>query len=72
MPPLMRRAGLFCQVSGKVKPHTGQIYSVGELVQDKKIKVGKVGIFHQGTGQTIDYEGTEYLVLDAFHVIGVV
>ncbi len=64
--------GLIIPSSGRVKPNTGEIFSVGDLVHDKKIKTGKKGIFHSGTGMPIEFDGTKYLVLESGHIIGVV
>jgi co-chaperonin GroES (HSP10) len=63
--------GLLIPDSGKEKPHKGKIFSVGELVQDKKIKTGKIGVFHKGAGFDIEYNGQEYLVIEGERIIGV-
>lgn len=64
-------SGLLIPDGGKEKPHKGKIFSVGELVQDKKIKIGRVGVFHKGTGFDIEYDGHEYLVIEGERIIGV-
>jgi co-chaperonin GroES (HSP10) len=58
---------------GKVKPHRGEIFSVGGKVTDPDIKkgVGKKGLFHQGVGFSIEVDGTEYLVLEEIQIIGI-
>lgn len=65
---------LFIPSSGRDKPNTGVVYGVGGLVKDPEIKrsKGKKALFHKGTGQEIEYEGQEYLILDAGHIIGIV
>ncbi len=65
------KAGLFIPGQGREKPHRGKIISVGGLTQDKKIKEGKIAVFHKGIGFSIDMDGTEYLVLMDKEVIAV-
>lgn len=66
--------GLIIPDSGRVKPHTGKIISVGGLVRDARIKngKGKKALWHKTVGQEIEYEGEIILVLEDIHVIGVV
>jgi co-chaperonin GroES (HSP10) len=64
-------SGLYIPDSGKKKPHTGTIYGVGALVEDKSIKAGKIGLFHDGVGYTIEYKGKEYLVVKGNDIIGI-
>jgi co-chaperonin GroES (HSP10) len=64
--------GLIIPSSGRVKPHTGEILSVGKLVQDEKIVEGKKALWHQTVGFDIQYEGETFLVLTSREIIGVV
>lgn len=66
--------GFFIPDQGREKPPTGEIISVGELVQDKKIKSAKNKkcMFHKGVGMPIEYEGVEYLVLEDRQIIALV
>lgn len=65
--------GLILPQSGKVKPHQGEIISVGGAVADPDIKkgVGKKAIFHKGIGQDMEVDGVDFLVLEAGQIIGV-
>jgi len=63
--------GLIIPGSAREKPHQGTIYSVGELTKDKKIKVGKKGVFHAGIGFEIEIDGQVYLVLTDSELIGI-
>ena len=65
--------GLILPTSGKVKPHRGDIFSVGGKVTDPDIKTGKgkKALFHAGVGQEIDVDGTVYLVLFEHEIIAV-
>lgn len=63
--------GLIIPQQGVEKPHTGKIFSVGELVSDKKIEAGKLAIFHKGNGFTIEYGGEEYLIIEGERIIGI-
>jgi chaperonin GroES len=65
-------SGLLLPDSGKEKPHYGTLFSVGDMVQDKKIKKGKKCLFFKGNGMEITYEGQDYLVLEGERVIGVI
>jgi co-chaperonin GroES (HSP10) len=67
------KSGLIIPGSGREKPHTGEIKSIGSLVRDKNVKAGKgkKGIFHKGVGQEIDYNGTVYLILFEHEILGV-
>lgn len=69
------KSGLIIPVAGREKPHQGSIFSVGDLVSDRKIKSGKgkrKALFHKGVGFEIEYEGVVYLVLEAHQIIAVV
>lgn len=65
-------SGLILPSDGKVKPHTGEIISVGELVGDKKIRKGKNALWHATVGMEIEYEDVTYLVLTSREIIAVV
>lgn len=67
------KSGLLIPGQGREKPHTGTIFSIGSKVTDKEIKGGKnkKAIYHKGIGQTIEYKGTEYLVMQEHEIIGV-
>lgn len=67
-------AGAYIPSSGIEKQSRGTIYSVGDLVQDKRIKSGKgkTCIFHKGTGFEIEYENTTYLVLSGEDITGII
>lgn len=56
---------------GQEPPNKGTIYSVGELVQDKKIKSNRTAYFFKGTGFHVEHQGQEYLVLTQEQVIGI-
>ncbi len=66
--------GLFIPGKGRVKPNRGEIFSVGGKVTDPDIKKGKgmKALFHQGVGQEIEVDGTDYLVLFEHEIIGVI
>lgn len=64
--------GLVIPGSAREKPHQGTIYSVGELTKDKKIKVGKKGVFHAGIGFEIEVDEQVYLVLLDSELIGII
>lgn len=66
------KSGLFIPGQGREKPHRGKIISVGELTEDKKIKSGRIAIFHKGIGFEIDLDGEVYLVLMDKEVIAVI
>ena len=67
------KSGLFIPGKDRVKPHEGTIYSIGDLVTDKKIRGGKNKkcLFHKGTGFEVEYDGVTYLVLNSEHLIAV-
>lgn len=66
--------GLFIPGKGRVKPNMGLIFSIGGKVTDPDIKKGKgmKALFHQGVGQEIEVDGTDYLVLFEHEIIGVI
>lgn len=68
----LEKAGLRLPDSGQEKPHKGIIYSVGELVGDKKIKKGKSALWHKGSGMEVEYEDKTYLVIEGERIIAVV
>lgn len=63
--------GLLLPESAKEKPHTGIIFSVGEMVQDKKIKKDKRAIFFKGNGWDVTHNGETYLVIEGERIIGI-
>ena len=65
--------GLIIPSHGRKKTHKGVIYSVGDLVQDDKIKNGEgnICLWHEGVGFTIEYDNTEYLVLSGEEIIAI-
>lgn len=69
---VLEKAGLVLPDSGQEKPFKGNICSVGELVQDKKIKKGKSALWHKGAGMEVSYEDKTYLVIEGERIIAVV
>lgn len=65
--------GAFIPSSGIEKQNKGTIYSVGDLVQDKKIRAGKgkTCLFHKGVGFHVEHDGVEYLTLTGDEIIGI-
>lgn len=70
---LVEKGGLLIPGRDRVKPNEGTIVSIGDLILDKKIKgaKNKKCLFHTGTGFTIQFEGVDYLVLNAEHIIAI-
>lgn len=68
------KSGIFIPDQGREKPARGTIFSVGDLVQDKKIKSSKNKkcLFFKGTGFPVEYEGTEYQVFTSDQIIAIV
>ena len=66
--------GLVLPTTGREKPHTGTIISVGGLAKDPEIKRGKgrKALFHKGIGFEIEFEDTKYLVLMENEIIAIV
>jgi len=71
---LTEKSGLLLPSQSKEKPSRGKIITVGDLVQDKKIKNGKdkTALFHKGSDASIEFEGVDYQVLESNHIIAVV
>lgn len=67
------KSGLLIPGKDRLKPNQGTVISVGDLVGDKKIKGAKNKkiLFHSGVGFNIEFEGVDYLVLQAEHVIAI-
>ncbi len=70
---VIEKGGLLIPGRDRVKPNEGVIVSIGDLIMDKKIKGArnKKCLFHSGTGFTIQFEGVDYLVLNAEHIIAI-
>jgi co-chaperonin GroES (HSP10) len=64
--------GLILANTGRVKPHTGTIVTVGSLVRDQEIKRAKnqKAMFHPQVGFEIEHEGQIYLVCQGEEIIG--
>jgi co-chaperonin GroES (HSP10) len=67
-------SGLSIPGIGQEKPGQGTIFSSGKLVKDENIKggKGKKCLFHPGSGFSIPFEGSEYLILEDAHIIGII
>lgn len=52
------------------KPQSGNIYSVGELVEDKSILKGKKAIFNQNSGFDIEIDDFVFTVLNDSEILG--
>jgi len=67
------KSGLILPGSGREKPHTASIISVGVTTKDGNIKngKGKKAIFHKGVGQEIEYNGEVFLILMDLQIIGI-
>lgn len=59
---------------GIVKPHRGEIFSIGGKVTDPDIKSGKgkKAIFHAGIGFECEIDNITYLVLNEHEIIAVI
>lgn len=70
-PTETEKGGLIVPNQGRVKPHSGTVHAVGNLVRDREIKQakGKKVLFHPTVGWEIDYEGQVYLVLQDREII---
>jgi len=67
------KSGIFIPDQGREKPNEGTIVSIGDLIQDKKIKgaKNKKCLFFKGTGFSIEYAGVTYLVLTGDQIIAI-
>ena len=63
------KSGFILPDSGKVKPHSGNVVSVGDMVQDKKIKKDKKVLFHPTVGWDIEWENVVYTFVDGDKII---
>lgn len=66
---VVEQKGLLLPNSAQKPPHTGKIFSVGTLVQDKTIKKGKTAVFNQNVGYKIELHDTEVIVLNENQII---
>lgn len=70
--PESEKGGLAIPDIAKKKPQTGDIISVGKLVEDKTIKEGQVAYFHQTAGFELEIEREIVFVLRSQDVIACV
>ncbi len=65
--------GFIIPGQGQEKPHSGEIYSVGDLIQSKRIQKakGKKCLFFKGNGFDIDYADQTYLVIEGERIISI-
>lgn len=70
---IVEKAGIIVPRAGMEKLHTGEVISIGSLVQDKEIKggKGKKAIWHKTVGQEITYKEVIYLILQEHEIIGI-
>ena len=62
-------SGIILVDSAKEKPQTAVVKAIGEEI--KELKVDDKIMFEQFRGTEFTLDGTEYLVLDLEHIIGV-
>ncbi len=62
-------SGIILVDSAKEKPQTAIVMAIGEEI--KELKVDDKIMFEQFRGTEFTLDGTEYLVLDLEHIIGV-
>jgi len=67
------KSGIYIPDQGREKPNEGIIVTIGDLVQDKKVKASKNKkcLFFKGAGFTVPYQGVEYLVLTSDQIIAI-
>lgn len=67
-------SGLYIPSSGRQKLNVGTVITLGDTIQDKKIKKsqGKKCLWHGTVGFEVEYDNEVYLVLSAGHIIGIV
>lgn len=69
--PESEKNGLSIPDQAKKKPATGKILSVGGLVIDKNVKVGKTAVFNQHAGFEIEIQNELVWVINDAQIIGV-
>lgn len=72
--PKKEMLGLTIPGVGQEKPSKGKIVTVGDLVQDAKIKIaeGRDCLFHKGSGFPLEFEGVQYQVIEGGRIISLV
>ena len=67
------KSGIFIPDQGREKPNEATVFSVGDLVTDKKIKAAKNKkcLFFKGAGFTVPFQGIDYLVLTSDQIIAI-
>lgn len=67
------KSGVYIPNVGREKPNEGTIFSIGDLIQDKKIRAAKNKkcLFFKGTGFPVEHQGIEYLVLTSDQIIAI-
>ena len=63
--------GLYIPDSVRQEPDKGKVLSVGSEVKDTKLTEGTIVLFRKGLGESIKYDGKEYLLLPLKEVIGI-
>lgn len=63
--------GLYIPDSVRQEPDKGKIISVGSEVTDGKLASGVTVLFRKGIGESIKYDGKEYLLLPLKEIIGI-
>ena len=63
--------GLYIPDSVKQEPDKGRVLSVGSEVLDDKLKTDAIVLFRRGVGESIKYDGKDYLLLPLKEVIGI-
>jgi co-chaperonin GroES (HSP10) len=68
--PETEKNGIQIPDSAKPKVHRGKIITVGKLVSDDTIKVGRVAIFNRSAGFEITEGNIEYTILRQLDIVG--
>jgi co-chaperonin GroES (HSP10) len=64
------KLGFLLPDNAQKKPNTGEIISVGQLIEDKNVKKGRKAIFNRQAGFEIELFDTTITVLRADQILG--
>jgi len=68
------KTGIYIPDSAKEKPQRGEVIAVGPGTKEEvmEVKVGDVVLYGKYSGTKLDYNGTEYLIMDQTDILAVI
>ncbi len=65
------RTGIYIPDSAKEKPQRGEVIAIGSN-EEIEVKVGEIVLYGKYSGSKLEYNGTEYLIMEHTDILAVI